>query len=304
MKKLLILILLIPIVKAQLVINPNSINTQVFENVITNQQIQFINTFNFTIFNFEFTPNQHITYPTIAELKPNESINVNFIIKTNGTFNQNFNIISKFLYLTDVNLPSDTFNVTITASQFDPINVTIKQGDSVRWFNNDTLAHTITGSNFDHILQPNETRTIQFNQLENITYNDNNIGYIGTIQVNNKSLQLTNNPEFNKVISINIDSRRQSSDMTLELLKTSFTIEQGKSDEGVLKVKNIGATKLFNIRLTAEKWTTFDETGFDLDPNLENFVVYKVNPVISNTNDTNKTYIIKVKALSDNGGEK
>jgi len=300
---IIIAIFLLQVVSADLLINPLSINTQVFENVETNQQTIFTNTHNFSIFNFEFTQNPYITYPTINEIKPNESAIVSFKIKTNNTFNQNFNIVTKFLYLIDVNLPSKTYNVTITNSQFDPINLTIEQGDFIRWLNADTLPHTITSSTFDHLLQPNETRTLQFNQVENISYKDNNIGYFGFINVKNRTLQFANNPEFNKVISINIDSRRQSSEMQLELLKSNFTIEHDKIDEGVLKAKNIGNNKLFNIQLIADKWVSFDENRFSLEPNTENFVVFHIDPIILNTSETNKTYIIRIKANSENSGE-
>jgi len=39
--------------------------------------------------------------------------------------------------------------VTIANFAFSPANVTIKAGDTVTWTNNDTVAHTVTGTGFD-----------------------------------------------------------------------------------------------------------------------------------------------------------
>jgi plastocyanin len=39
--------------------------------------------------------------------------------------------------------------VGISNFTFDPVDVTIKAGDTVTWTNNDSVAHTVTGTGFD-----------------------------------------------------------------------------------------------------------------------------------------------------------
>jgi plastocyanin len=43
---------------------------------------------------------------------------------------------------------SDKNTVNIQSSQFSPVEITIKQGESVTWVNKDTVGHTIVGITF------------------------------------------------------------------------------------------------------------------------------------------------------------
>ncbi len=57
---------------------------------------------------------------------------------------------------------------------FNPSNLTISRGDTVRWVNMDSVTHTVTdvsGQNlFDEVLNPNESFTFRFNEKGRIIY--------------------------------------------------------------------------------------------------------------------------------------
>lgn len=61
--------------------------------------------------------------------------------------------------------------VTIASFAFSPANVTIKVGGSVTWTNNDSVAHTVTGADFDSgPVQPGSTFSHTFPTAGSFTY--------------------------------------------------------------------------------------------------------------------------------------
>lgn len=68
-----------------------------------------------------------------------------------------------------------TVNVSITSTGFVPESITVTQGDTVVWTNNDTTDHTATDDelNWDtDVIEPGETGSLVFNTVGSFTYSD------------------------------------------------------------------------------------------------------------------------------------
>jgi hypothetical protein len=61
-----------------------------------------------------------------------------------------------------------------------------------------------------------------------------------------------------------------------------------------MTVKNTGTEIAKNITLSGGNWFSFSPNNFDLNPNVTRTISYTINPIVSATNDTNKTYIKNV----------
>ncbi|MEK6884773.1 MAG: hypothetical protein AABY22_34395, partial [Nanoarchaeota archaeon] len=68
--------------------------------------------------------------------------------------------------------------------------------------------------------------------------------------------------------------------------------------EGALRVTS-GSSKAHNVKLDGD-WITFDENNFNLNSNETNLLVFRVKPIILDTQETNKTHIKTIKVSGSN----
>lgn len=73
--------------------------------------------------------------------------------------------------LNTAQIGSVTHSINIMNLSFTPFIITINQGDTITWTNNDTMPHTVTGGELNSaVLQKNETFSYTFNTKGTIDY--------------------------------------------------------------------------------------------------------------------------------------
>lgn len=294
-------IFLLSNVSADLILNPNPLIVSAESGSQTSQQIEMKNTHNFTIFDFKFTNLPEFTFPNIT-LEPNETEIINIEIDANSPRVENVQSEVSFKYLIELPEETMTHDVNITNEGFKPNFIAIREGDTIRWTNLDTISRTVTTSTIDEDIQPNQSFSYTFNDVGTISYQDLILFYGGTIEVLNRTEgQRVNNPLFNKILFVELEFFLDPTLLEITLDKLNFTVEATSNKESVLRVKNTGNILAQKVVLSSEpNWIKFDENNFNLEPNQENIVTYSIEPLIYNTSETDKDYTISINAKASN----
>lgn len=300
-----ITIFLLNLVSAELIMSPNPLNVNTKINEEETFTLTLQNTFDFIIEDFSFKNLSGFIFPNII-LQPNETKNIE--IKVNRPDNIFTTIISKvsFNYLVDIPSETKTHKINITGSGFKPEFLTIHQGDTITWTNMDDIKHTVTSSTFDHDIETGNVVSIVFDQLGEINYQDLILFYPGVITVLDRlSPQKVHNPSFDRDLIVDLNVIIDPTQLEIESLGNNFTVSTIGTTEGSVRIKNIGNETAQRIELSSSSnWIEFLEQDFDLEKDQQNFVDYKISPLIFSSNETNKTYSIDIKIKGSNTEEK
>lgn len=309
MKKLTILIGLMILVStslasAELIITPNPIQVTARGGEQQTFQLTLQNTFNFKILDFEFTNLEGFTFPAI-ELNPNETKTIDFTVLRNQPETRAIESQVSFKYLVDIPEGVQTHNINITPDGFIPNFLVVRRGDTVRWTNVDDITRSVTGTGFDFDIQANQSNQFIFNQVGTYSYTDTILFQGGDIQViNESSSQRVNNPDYNKVLNVNLDITLDPTVLQINIEQLNFTVQATGSFESLLQLRNIGNETAQRVRLSSSpSWIRFDEDNFDLEANQNNLITFRIEPLILETDETNKNYTIEIKVKGANTEE-
>lgn len=310
-KKLLILFSLFPLfsfflfevsANPSLSVAPSSLNANVIANVPSNFPLTFMNNGNETITSITMSPVSYISFSQIPSLNIGQSIISNITINTNSVLNQQFQLRFSFIFLANTTLTPKTININISDSEINPNSVQINVGDTIIFKNIGTIDHGLIADDgsFSYTLTSGSTQSVLFNAIKTMTYHTTPIQYVGNIDILNNQVQVsTTNPAYDKFVTLNLNSQLQSSTITMDLDKSSFTIPFNSSEESFLKLTNIGSSTAVNLILNSDWVGEFSKNNFNLAPNEATFVTFKVRPAIAFTNQTNQTY---TKTITLSGG--
>jgi len=302
---LIVSIILISLVSATLTISPNPITIQTRMNELNTFNATFTNNFNFRIQDFSFTNLTGFSFPQIT-LDPAQSLNIEFTVERNSPIETSIPSSVRFNYLVDVPSNPQTHYINITSVGFIPQFIVIHEQDTIAWTNIDTISHTVTSSFFDLTVLPNQTVERIFTQSGTINYQDLVLYFGGTIEVLNRtSQQAVHNPQYDIIWNVDLSVIADPTELEIEPFGgVNFTVEAIGSTEGLFRIKNIGDEIAQSIQLSTEDgWLTFDENNFNLGIGEQKFVDYTIAPIIWETNETNKTYDIDIKAKALNSEE-
>lgn len=308
------MLLLLPIVSADLLISPSGYDGTVYRNIEKKAELGLKNTYDFPIYDIQFTPIDYVSFPEISIINPNESIRFNFTVKATETFSKKtFNSVVKFWYYSEINLDSKIYDINITNDAFIPDDLTIKIGDSIR-FNNNADAYSSIKDDyspykyFDKIIQVNQSVTTSpLSQIDSFYYTDWNLWKKGHITVQNISYDKINNPDYNKAFTISFDSRHVESELAMELYPyNNITMNYNEFQEISVRIWNNGQNTIYNVSLSASEesaWFYFEDNNFDLTTSQNRYIDLRITPNINETEQTNMTYSIDIHASSENAAD-
>ena len=290
-------------------ISPNPIVLSQQISSTKNYTIQIQNNFNFNIFDFNFTNLTQYGFinPNITILA-NETKNVTLVFSPTSSFFGIAKSIVKFKYFADIPTAVTTYNSNINSAPngFSETFILLRQGDSIKWKNQDTISHTITSSLFTTTITPGSTYTHTFNQLGTFEITDPTWDEFPKFHQNVQVIERTSsekvtNPDYNYEFNLNISFLLNPTTLEFELLEDNFEVPATGETEGLMRIKNIGNTTAEQITISSDSiWIDPKENNFNLNPNGQKFVAYKISPAIFNTDGTNKTYSINITIQSLN----
>lgn len=271
--------------------------------------INITNPLNITFYNLSLTGSNDISLESeINLIESNQTIKKRLKINTDTAYNQDVTLTLKGFFYSNTTYDPRQYNITIDDYGFNPNVLTIRVSDTVKWTNKGTVSHTITKNDlsWDSGLIPvNNNYSRTFTAVETVDYLDTVTSLGGILYVQSNTLPLlTHNEDYDTSFTININSELVETDLEIILYDDNLTIEYFSIDESALEVKNKGEERASNIMLYDNlNWTTFNENDFTLDSGKSNVVTFFVKPNITNTNDTNKTYELKIYSKGSNTNE-
>lgn len=300
----LLVILLSGIATADLLISPNPVSVVVRSGESATFNLELRNTFEFDLIDFKFKNLSNFYFPPIT-LLTNETKTVTINVTGQGVGLNTISAEIEFKYLIDIPEGTKTHEVNITPTGFSPSFLIARRGDTVVWNNRDDITRSVTGATFDYQIAPNQTQMMLLNTVGEISYFDTVLFYGGTITVINETdAEEVNNPDYNKILTVNLEVTLDATYLELLLTKTNFTVQATGSEESVLEIENKGNETAQRIILTAEpSWIDFSENTISIDAGQTDILTYTVKPIIVDAQETNKTHTIKIKAKGSNTEE-
>lgn len=284
-----------PIIQDIKVYTPNSEN--LFFNVTNNE--------NESIYFVEFkSSNSDISFlDNKFNMTTGETKRIKAIIDTSVSY-QTITPITIFFYKKrEVVLEPTSISIDITATQFLPQTVEIIKGGTITWTNKDTLKHTVTSTLFDKDIEPQQTFSQTFNNLESISYFDKFTSYTGKIIIKDTiGTDYVHSPLKDNVVDINIHSVLVETQLNISFFDDiNFTVEYNKEKEGVLTVHNVGnkIASLINLKSSPD-WISFGKKDFYLESGQVSYIPFTIKPLFLKSEDTGKSQIVNIIVTSNN----
>ena len=292
-----------------LIIEPNPLNANLNVSQPKEFEISLHNNFNYSIFNISFQNLDQVEFPIVTQMNTNETIQRTITITTTE---QEFSTLTSkvtFSYFGNfTSTPTTTTSNLVFQNnvlRFDPNQLTLKIGDTLRIHNSDTISHSIyykgntinipVDGNYDILITSIET----FQVIEQ-TYST----ILNINAISNQQQQLIHNEDYDLNFIINLNSLYQDTILEFEVLDVNFTVENNQQTEGLLRIKNIGDDIAVNIQLTSDRnFISFSQNNFNLNKNQNKYVTYSINPSFTSRNQTNKHYITTMFAKATNSNK-
>jgi len=307
---LLSLILLTTLVSANgIKISPSSISVN--KLVGTDIQIAFNisneEPTNFT--NVSFVPNDYISFPPISPLASGTTQIVTATIKANTNVNQILRI--KGFYMSNVGQQNNQVNVSLTKETngngliITPCDKSIMVGDTVIWKNNYDygLSLHVVGGNIPYAntgVIMNGTISKLFDAVGDFTYQfwlgETPPGIQFNFPVCNIHVtgtnELVNDPQLDGLLTLNVSVNYNPTIMSnIFNVHTSSVKPFIKTQVATMTLTNTGNSSAYNILLSGN-WLTFSDNNIELGAGKSTGVIVYATPVVTNTNDTDKSYPI------------
>ena len=292
---LFIFLSLINLVSSKLIIAPSIIDTNKTFGVDKLINLEIKNNDSFIYYNITFKDNPYIKMDRISELNPNVIANITATIITNDDINIDVNIMG--FYISNVGQQNKQWDVDITSFKSTPCSLSIIKGDSIV-FKNTLLSQITMFDNSNNlpldggVISSNQTFTKQFIDIGSFSYYFSISGFRfpETCSINILSDSgIINNPELDVKLVLKIKTIFNSTLLSLTPSKTDYNMKFFDNKDGVLNVKNIGGNIAKKVHLSGD-WFEFNKNDFDLIPNDESPIIFKIRPIIINTTQTNKTH--------------
>lgn len=236
----------------------------------------------------------HLSMDQIDSILYGETVDVSAVVDGASDFEGDIEILG--YYEQNLGKPEETHNLTIDYdSGMSETSIDIIEGDKVNFINNVQgevkLVNTKTGNTVTYI-DEGETYQINFNSPEVFNYHVERIGIRFTeyCVINAQASEgYVTSVDYNPKLNLDLNIEFPSTEISLLLLETEYTIQHDGSKEDILKITNEGSEEAKGIVLSGD-WITFSANGFDLGVGESKNVGYTISPEIYSTNDTDKTY--------------
>ena len=263
-----------------------------------NVPISFIiyNRDSFTFYNITLASNPYMIMPIISQLGVGQAANVTAIINSSSSFSlQSFRI--QGYYQSQVGITHQNHLVVVDYNNgLSTCDQTIIKGDTVTWQNTVTddvqLKNTNTGNVVTTIHQ-GQNYTTNFDTPQSFPYVFLRRGFTFTPICTITALSdtgLVNNPQYDAFLNLSLNIVFNPTTINYNIPTNNYTLNVFQSQDGILSLTNTGNNTAQNIQLSGT-WMTFNTNNFNLNPGETKGIVYTIKPMLSKTNDTNKTYV-------------
>lgn len=289
-----------------LTLSPNPLD----ENINSNQEyifpIKLTNNHNFTIFNISFSSTDFVTYPKISSLAPNTSVDSSITVNVPTESIVNLQSTVSYVYFGNFSQEPKTFDINIYQyGIFNPNSVVAMIGDTIRFFNKDSLNHYISSPYFDVQVPINGNYTYTFTETNEFFIVDDDWQTQCSVSViSNLGEEAIHNAEFDQIFYVNLNSQYSETSLFVEFVgESNFNIENHQSDEGLLRITNTGDQLAHSIHLSSNKWIDFNQNNFNINTGDSKYIIFTITPDISNITETDQNYTLPINIKGINTQE-
>jgi len=291
--------LLFPFISAGLIVENNSYNINKTFEENQNIEITIKNTENFSFYNINFKDNDFISMNSISALSGGESITFNASFFGNEPLtNKEIKIVGNYNSSVGENGITHIVEIRHDSPMFNPLNLNIIKGDSIKWLNIDEIYNlSLYKSNPSSELIYNIPRgsdfTMIFNEVGDYSYYSSySAGIQGGVDIitvlSDSGLVHNSNYDGNIFINSNIDYP-QTTLIISYLSSNNYDLNVFENTEGFIIIKNTGIKPAY-ISNDCD-WFTFDKNSMVLEGGDDIVINYEIYPDVQYTNETNKNYI-------------
>lgn len=241
-----------------------------------------------------------------------------FTVLTNEVFDKTiFNLNTHFLFLDpflvdSVNHSLTVNNVSEQETPFSFRNLSVRVGDLITWFNNDTVSHTVTFINgeIDTLLQNGSSYNYVPQTVGVIEYYDKTTGKNAYVNVlNNTAFFSLHDKDYDESFIVGLSSVYAPTQYRVDLFTTNFLIDYDERLNGVFQIINVMDETAYNVDFKVEglfdNELFFSPEGketvpFDLGVNESVIVLFTVDPSINSAEQTGRTYNASLLVNADN----
>jgi len=300
-------IFFIAFAQAQVLINPSPLETSILVGTEKNYTITINNTHPFDIFDLSFENLTQYGVVSINNTIPaNSTKDINITFKPITSFSGTIPTNVKFKFFANIPTEITTYDVEIRNNGFYPKYLILREGDTIKWTNKDTIIHNVFSGLFNNNILPNQTYSYTFSTLGTYAYYDTNwdefSNFHASVEVINRTSQeKVTNPTYDFLWNVNANFFLNPTNLSVNILDKNFEVSSTGSSDSVITLKNIGQENAEHIKVSSDSsWITFSQNDFTLTPNQQKAITFTITPLIFNTADTNKTYTTNLKVTGSN----
>jgi len=305
---LILVISLTSLTSAMVSFEQNPISITLTTGTSDSYDLKIINDFDFDVYDFEFEglSNLGFSFPSNTTVQKNSSRTFSFDVSPTDSIIETIERNIRFHFNAEIPTEITTYTINIGEDGFSEEFIILRSGDTITWKNTDTIFHTLFSQDFNKELLPNETFSFAFNELGEFDYVDPSWNafpsFHGKVNVISRtSTEKVFNPSHDFPWTLNLEFKSNPTNLTMEIEDNNITLGANSKTEGRIKIENNGSEIAEIIELSSESvWITFKENNFNLDPGSTKFVVFEVDPLIFDSDDTNKTYGIDINMKASN----
>ncbi len=253
--------------------------------------------------------NSYISFPTIPKLDSGQTAIIIANVTATSTFNGQIRI--KGYYNASLGQTQATnYQANITndiTPAVDLCSFSLNLGDSITWNNKRSMDISIYNKANNNLIQnipANGSYTLTIPQTLSYYYgladygsNECNINVLPTVG-------LTNNPDEDAILTLGITVNYPSANLSINYYNnTNFVVSPSSSVQGGITFTNTGNTTARNVTLSGQWFSYFNINNFDIAPGVSKNIFYTITPIVTDTSQTNQTYIIPLNIIDANSDQ-
>lgn len=252
----------------------------------------------FTFSNISVETNNYISFAPITSLESGKNATINFSIITDSSITKSLKI--RGFYFSSIGSQNKTWNVDITPYESAPCGFSVVKGDNVIFKNkltNQVVMRSYTDNSILAIIDANTTYNKLFTSSGSFNYYLSISGFNFPQVCNINILEdngYVNDPNLDGILNLSILVSYKQTTISADIPARTYTLDFDSSSDGLMTVTNTGSEIAKGITLSGD-WFRFSSNNFDLNPGQSKGLIYTVDPLIYNSNDTGKTYYKDLK---------
>lgn len=291
---LILIVLSLNISSGSLIIEPQNLTINKTFGVNKLIQVNITNPDSFSYKNIQLT-NPYSDMSKIDNLNPNSYITTNINVTTDTDINTQLRI--KGFYESVIGLSNDTYEVEMDIDGISNCNsLSMIKGDSIEFINNEInfpITVTKNGESSPFLIVPKNSSVIQNFPVsgENTwIFKLSDVFEIDTCTFQVKDdTGLVNDFNLDGLMNLNVNVIHSPTNITITTLENSYDMEFFEQETDVIKIINTGNNIASDVQLSGD-WLSFDKNNFDIPVGDSVNVEYTITPIITKTEQTNKTY--------------